>query len=171
MIFVPKKNIYFPKRIFKSKFHQRGNFAGFPAGSMAQLGEPAFIGGPYSAFDVRISPTDSLAGVEIDADGGIERYTSQGNQGDIGRWDGNNTGLNKIDFQFRFDRTGGTSDPNGTSDAVNVWLAASAGLNNWEQLVTGIGTRIASGSLRMRDASTLQEFTSDGLTLTSSVET
>jgi len=129
---------------------------------MAQIGVPAFIGGGYSAFDVAISPTDGLAGVEIDADGGIERYLHTGNQGDIGRWDGNNS-LNKVDFQFRYDVTGGVpSTPNGT--------AASAGLNNWEQLVTGLGTRISTGNLRMRDASTLQEFAASTLSLTCSVE-
>jgi len=169
VIFVPKKNVYFPKYQFKSKFHQRGNFAGFPAGTVAQGGMPKFIDGPYISFSVSISPTDAMAGVEIDADGAIERITNLGNQGDIGRWDGNNS-LNKIDYQFRYDRTGGTADPNGISDAVGVWLSASAGLNVWQQLVTGLGTRISSGNLRMRDATTLQEFTSESLTLTASVE-
>ena len=81
----------------------------------------------WSVSSVVPGPGTALAGFEIDADGGIERYNHTGNLGDVGRWDGGSP-LNKIDYQFRFDESGPGS-VNGASDATNVWLAASAGLN------------------------------------------
>ena len=150
MIFVPKKNIYFPKYIYKSKFHQRGNFAIFPAGTIGQIGAIPGID-PTTGWlvtDIQANPTTATAGFEIDADGGIETYKSTGNQGDVGRWDGGSMGgLNKIDYQFRFDESGPGSI---SGDATNVWLAASAGLDNWQVTVVGGTNTVNTGTLRIR---------------------
>lgn len=113
----------------------------------------------WSVTSVVGNPLTALAGFEIDADGGIERYNHTGNLGDVGRWDGGSS-LNKIDYQFRFDESGPGS-VNGTSDATNVWLAASAGLNNWEVTVVGGTNNVNTGTLRMRlAASPFTEFAS-----------
>ena len=58
------------------------------SGSPSMSGNPGFLGKPYSVMDINLPPTDAVAGIELDFDGGIEEYINAGNQGDIGRWDG-----------------------------------------------------------------------------------
>jgi hypothetical protein len=111
-------------------------------------GEPRFTNDPYFAVDFQIFPTDALAGIEVDADGAIERFTSTGNQGDIGRWDNGLGTLNKADYQFRLDTISGSVEVG--SDPVDTWLAASAGLNFWRVREQGIGTERFTGTLRVR---------------------
>ena len=136
---------------------------GAAAAGGAGAAVPEFSGDPYTVFDGNIFPNDSRAGIEVDADGAIEAFIQSGNQGDIGRWDGNNS-LNKADYQFRLDTTSGNID---AGDATDTWLAASGGLNSWQVIETGLGTETFTGTLRVRLAvSPFTEYDSASVNLT-----
>jgi hypothetical protein len=133
---------------------------------------PEFTGDPYLVLDVAVSPSDAMAGIEIDADGAIEAFKQAGNQGDIGRWDGGAGTLSKVDYQFRLDTvsTQGAGLAAG-SDAVDSWLAASAALDSWWCDEDALGTDQFVGTLRVRlAASPFTEYDTASLTLTASVE-
>lgn len=114
--------------------------------SAAPGGFPQFIGDPYVVQHFPLFPNDALAGIEVDADGGIEAYKFTGNQGDIGRWDGG-ASLDKADYQFRLDTITGNIDG---GYATDVWLAAQPGFHNWDVLETGAGNEFFTGTLRVR---------------------
>jgi hypothetical protein len=122
-----------------------------------------FTSDPYTVIDINLPPTDALAGIEVDADGGIEKYINAGNQGDIGRWDNGLMSLDKSDYQFRLDTITGTTD---NGDALDTWLPAIAGFNHWDREVTGTGNKNFTGTLRMRLAiSPFTEFDTAAVTL------
>ena len=109
---------------------------------------PSWTGGTYGVASVVIVPVDALAGFEIDADGGVERFRHSGNQGDVGRWDGGGS-FNKIDYQFRYD--GDDSLIWSGGDDFNVWLPASASLDTFACAIdTGQDDLDVFGTLRMR---------------------
>lgn len=128
-------------------------------------GVPAFISDPYSVSSFSLFPTGpnpAFAGIEVDADGGIERIVHDSAAFDIGRWDNNLYTLNKADFQFRLDTIGGTID---IGDATDVWLPASAGLNFW-RIEETFGYQVFTGTLRVRLAtSPFTEYDSASLSL------
>lgn len=128
-------------------------------------GAPAFVSDPYSVSSFSLFPTGpnpAFAGIEIDADGGIERNVHTSFPSDIGRWDNGLFTLNKADFQFRLDTIGGSID---VGDATDVWLPASAGLNYW-RIEESFGYQIFTGTLRVRLAtSPFTEYDSASLTL------
>lgn len=141
--------------------------AGAAAASGAGAAVPEFSGDPYTELDFQIFPNDARAGIEVDADGAIETYIQAGNQGDAGRWDGNNS-LNKADYQFRMDTVSGSTTG---GDATDTWLAASGGLNSWEVFEGGLGVESFSGTLRVRLAvSPFTEYDSASVTLNATSE-
>jgi hypothetical protein len=120
----------------------------------APSGNPNFTGDPYSVFSSNVygggSPIDVFAGYEIDADGAIEAFTNNGNEGDVGRWDSGLGSLNKADYQFRFDKVSGLGSEGPLSDPWGVWLPATAGLNVFSIRITGNGNRTVTGNVRVR---------------------
>ncbi len=112
----------------------------------AAAGVPGWVSMPSSVVDIQIAPDDSLAGIEIDVDGGIEGFKLSGNIGDIGRWDDNNA-LTKSDYQFRADETAGSFTE---GDTPNAWLAASGSLDTWACRETGFGSSDCTFTLRVR---------------------
>lgn len=131
-------------------------------------GDPRFTGDPYVVFDYEYPrPPNPIAGIEVDADGGIEKFISSGNQGDFGRWDNGIGTLNKADYQFRLDTfSEGGRGLFGASDPVDVWLPASAGLHAWWVEVDAGFTASYAGLLRVRLAvSPFTEFDSASVNL------
>lgn len=113
---------------------------------------PQFTTDPLNAFSFTQPPTepDALAGIEIDADGAIERFLSSvegGNQGDIGRWDGGCGILDIADYDFRYDVSIGSV--NGISNSAGVWHPGSGGLINFS-VTENLGIQTATGTLRVR---------------------
>ena len=126
-----------------------GGACKFAAAAPAPVLEPRFTGDPFLVQDYSYPrPPNPIAGIELDADGAIEGFTKDGNQGDIGRWDNGLGTLNKADYQFRIDTTSGNLDVN--SDPADVWLPASAALDAfWVEVQSGFRENF-QGILRVR---------------------
>jgi hypothetical protein len=136
-------------------------------GAGVASGDPRFTNDPYNVQSFTMPPTepDALAGIEIDADGGIESFLSSvegGNQGDIGRWDNGLGTLDIADYDFRFDVTSGAV--NGISFAANTWHPGSGGLINFS-VTENFGVQTATGTLRMRPAGGGADIDTASLTL------
>lgn len=110
--------------------------------------QPQFSAAAYNIEDNFGSPAE--ASIEIDADGGIESVLNAGNQGDIGRWDGN-ASLTKSDYEFRLDTISGTLNAPGSA-AADTWISASASTDTWGIIQIGSGIKIFNGTLRVRPA-------------------
>ena len=109
-----------------------------------------FFTGPTPYLEADSYPAPATAGIEVDADGGVETFTSAGNQGDIGRWDGGGS-FNAADYDFRMDFISGTLD--GASDPLGVWLNSGFGvIGAWFVQVEIFGINNFQGTLRMRPA-------------------
>ena len=126
---------------------------------VAAPASPMFTGDPFQAQDFGFGFVE--AGIEIDADGGIEAFNSGGNLGDIGRWDGGGSFV-RADFDFRADKSSGF----GNLDAPfvqSVWYAGSSlisfkvsnsfSVDNWSGTLrmrpTGGGSDIDTASLQL----------------------
>ena len=107
---------------------------------------PLFTSDPFQAFDSYPSPAN--AGIEIEADGTITRFTSTTNNILIGRWDGGCGSLDRADYDFRADRTGGSGDFDGFWKE-GIWYPGS-GLISFSLLFTGFGIKRIFYTLRMR---------------------
>jgi hypothetical protein len=115
-------------------------------------------GGPgftieFSAANINVSafalpPADALAGIEIDADGTIDRVTQAGNTPNVWTW-AVGSGFDANDYDFMFDISVGALD--GIGDPGNVWINGG-GTIFWLVQETGIGTTTCTGTLRIRPA-------------------
>lgn len=101
---------------------------------------------PFSVSDSYPSP--ALAGIEIEADGTVTRFTSATNNILIGRWHTGCTGINRADYDFRADRTAGSLDFSGTNKS-GIWYPGTS-LVAYSLSFSGFGTRSISANLRMR---------------------
>ena len=104
-----------------------------------------FTGDPFFALDSYPSPAN--AGIEIESDGSITRFTSTQNNIFEGRWDGGGS-FNRSDYDFRFDRISGAADCDGTNK-VGIWYPGTT-LIAYSLLFSGFGLRNITGTLRMR---------------------
>lgn len=137
-------------------------------GAGVASGDPRFTSDPYVVIDFRVFPTDALAGIEIDSDGGIEAFKSSGNQGDIGRWDNGLGTLDRADYDFRLDIISGSANWSG-SDAVNTWIAGTS-LIAWAAEELGFGEESFSATLRIRPTGGGADFDTASVTCTASSE-
>jgi hypothetical protein len=117
---------------------------------VAPSGDPRFTGDPYSVVDLTVNPIDALAAVDIVADGSIDALINAGNQGAIGRWDNGLMSLNRNDFDFRADKISGDDlDTSFPGDPQNTWILGSTA-PVFQVKVTGSGSDIFVGTLRIR---------------------
>lgn len=107
---------------------------------------PQFVTDPYLPFDSYPSP--ATAGIEIEADGTITRFTSTANNILIGRWDGFCGSLDRADYDFRADRTSGASDFD-FSDKEGVWHPGTS-LVSFGITFNGFGIKTIGANLRIR---------------------
>ena len=107
---------------------------------------PVFTSDPYLPSDSYPSP--ATAGIEIEADGTITRYTSTTNNILVGRWDGGCGTLNRADYDFRADRTAFSSDFD-TSNKQGIWYPGTS-LIAFGLTFTGFGIERIQFTLRMR---------------------
>jgi len=144
MIFVPKKNIYFPK-------YQRGNFAIFPAGTTALIGGPVieFTGDPYAIFDVDIAPNDARSEIEIQSDGDVFAFRLANSDFLLGTW--NSGGAVIADYDFMFQIVSGTLSPIVGNDAANVFVNGSV-IPRWGVEMLGSSIKTCTGNIRVRPA-------------------
>jgi len=156
MIFVPRKNIYFPK-------YQRGH-VGFPVGMYAEdQAVPQFTGDPYTAVDIILNPLDAGARIQLNQAGNtVRRLLDNGPDVDIGNWgDGS---LDITDFDFRIDTTSGTPTYTGTQ-AADVWVSGASGIF-WGSEETGLGIQSFVGTLRVRPSGGGSDFDTATATMT-----
>jgi hypothetical protein len=99
----------------------------------------------YNAFDTYPSPAN--AGIEIEADGTITRFTSTTNNILIGRWDAGGP-LVRADYDFRADRISGAGDFDG-ANKKGIWYPGSS-LVAFSLLFVGFGVKNIDATLRMR---------------------
>ena len=105
-----------------------------------------FISDPFAAFDSY--PVPANAGIEIEANGTITRFTSTANNILIGRWDGGCGTLDRADYDFRADRTGGTGDFDG-ANKQGIWYPGTS-LIAYSLFFNGFGIEQIFYTLRMR---------------------
>jgi len=127
------------------------SLATFWAGIQAAAGAAfniAFSSGIISVGDFRLSPNNAAAGIEIDADGTIDRVRSTGTDQNIWTW-ATGAGFDANDYDFMWDSITGTLDLIG--DPQDVWINGGSTIF-FTVLETGIGTTSATGTLRIRPA-------------------
>jgi hypothetical protein len=113
---------------------------------MAGAASSVFMGLGYS-YNPSVSGT-TLAGIEIDADGGIEHFNQTGNLGDFGTWGSPLSTYTRADYDFRCDKVSGDDLDTGTGDAQDTWHAGSSLISF--QLAQASGVKTFTGTLRMR---------------------
>lgn len=107
---------------------------------------PRFTSDPWFPFDSYPSPAQ--AGIEIESNGTITRYTSTTNNILVGRWDGGCGTLDRADYDFRADRTAFSSDFD-TFWKQGIWYPGS-GFISFGLEFTGFGIKKIEFTLRMR---------------------
>jgi len=107
---------------------------------------PLFTSSPWFVGDSYPSP--ALAGIEIEADGTITRFTSTTSNILVGRWDGGCGILDRADYDFRADRISGAADFDG-ANKESIWYSG-VGLVAYSLLFVGFGVKSISSTLRVR---------------------
>ena len=93
-------------------------------------------------------PSPANAGIEIEVDGTVTRFTSTTNNILIGRWHTDCSGIDRADYDFRADRTAGSADFDGANKS-GIWYPGTT-LVAYSLFFSGFGVKSITANLRMR---------------------
>lgn len=126
-----------------------------------------FDAAEYTASDIKISPDDAQAGLELDADGTIDKIDIDGPVSNIGTW--YTSVLDADNYEVRLDYLSGAVI-NGGNNTGQWYLGETDAPNGWWITETGIGENTFIGTFRIRPAGGGADIDTASVTITAASE-